>query len=150
MTIEQRHEDFYHNLRGRIVGWLNERGQNHKYAHILLLAPDLFHLLGRLVLDPRVPGAEKAKLGIALAYFMSPFDLLPEFLLGPIGLLDDVAIAAFALNSVINHGQGEIAREHWAGDGDVLNVIQNIIGIADNMLGSGLPKRLRGLLDGTP
>jgi len=33
----------------------------------------------------------------ALAYLVSPFDLLPERRLGPLGLVDDVAVLLFAL-----------------------------------------------------
>jgi uncharacterized membrane protein YkvA (DUF1232 family) len=34
----------------------------------------------------------------ALAYLVSPIDLLPERFLGPLGLADDVAVLMFALN----------------------------------------------------
>lgn len=34
----------------------------------------------------------------ALAYLISPIDLLPERFLGPLGLADDVAVLLFALN----------------------------------------------------
>lgn len=33
--------------------------------------------------------------------------------------------------------------KHWAGDGDVLNVIQQIIEVADEMVGSGLWSKIR-------
>src|SRR5688572_31610392 len=106
MSEEQRREDFYQALRARITSWLASKGKGYKHANILLLAPDLFHLLSRLMLDPRIPTAEKAGLGAALAYFISPIDLLPEALLGPAGYVDDVALAAFVLNRLINAGHG--------------------------------------------
>jgi len=34
----------------------------------------------------------------ALAYLISPYDLLPESKLGPLGLVDDVAVLLFAMN----------------------------------------------------
>ncbi|MEN9560333.1 MAG: hypothetical protein RLZZ502_1544, partial [Pseudomonadota bacterium] len=34
---------------------------------------------------------------LAAAYFVSPFDLIPEALLGPIGWLDDLGVLAWAL-----------------------------------------------------
>jgi uncharacterized membrane protein YkvA (DUF1232 family) len=145
--MEQKHEDFYTALRARITGWLAQHGEGFRYAKLLLVAPDLFHLLCRLALDKRVPAAEKAKLAGAIAYFVSPLDIVPELILGPIGMLDDVAVAAFALNSLINSGQGEIAKELWAGDGDVLALIQQIVGAADEMLGAGVWKRLRAMFE---
>ncbi len=142
-----KNEDFYQSLRTRISAWLAKQGEGYRYAHLLLVAPDLFHLLCRLALDKRVPAAEKAKLAAAIAYFVSPLDIVPEVFLGPIAFLDDIAVAAFALNSVINAGQGQIAKELWAGDGDVLVLIQQIVTTADEMLGQGVWKRLRSLFE---
>lgn len=144
--MDGKHEGFYHGLRARVTSWLAQH-PNFRHADLLLIAPDLFHLLCRLALDKRVPTAEKAKLAAAIAYFVSPLDLIPELVLGPMGILDDVAVAAFALNSVINAGQGDIARELWAGDGDVLATIQRITSSADELLGAGVWKKLRSLLE---
>lgn len=143
MTASPRHEDFYQALRARIASWLATKGQGYKHAQLLLLAPDLFHLLTRLMFDARIPALEKAKLGAAIAYFVSPVDLLPEALLGPGGYVDDIALAAYALHGLVNAGHGEVAKELWAGDGDLLEVIRRIMEVADEMVGSGLWERLR-------
>jgi uncharacterized membrane protein YkvA (DUF1232 family) len=42
----------------------------------------------------------------ALAYLVSPIDLIPERFLGPLGLADDVAVLLFA----INYAKPEIVR----------------------------------------
>jgi uncharacterized membrane protein YkvA (DUF1232 family) len=144
MSDPEQHDDFYQALRARISDWLKSKGKGFKHAQILLLAPDLFHLLTRLVLDRRIPTAEKATLGAALAYFLSPLDLLPEALLGPVGYVDDVALAAFVLSRLINAGHGSVAKELWAGDEDLLESIRRILEVADEMLGSGLWERLKG------
>lgn len=151
MTTElgSKHHDFYQQLRDRIAAWLKDRGEGFRHAQVLLLAPDLFHLMCRLALDKRVPAADKAKLAAAIAYFVSPIDAFPEALLGPIGYVDDVAVAAYALNSVINSGNGEIAREYWAGEGDLLEAVQQVLGVADDMIGSGLWRKIRGMFDGS-
>lgn len=141
-------DDFYQLVRSRIATWLKQYGEGFRHAQIMLLAPDLFHLLCRLTMDKRIPTAEKAKLALAIVYFVSPIDLVPEGLVGPVGYLEDVAVAAYALNGLINAGQGEIAEEYWAGEGDLLAVIQQVIAIADEMLGSGLWKKIRTMVDG--
>jgi len=65
-----------------------------------LMLPNLIKLLGRLLKDPRVPRRSKLLLGASLAYVLSPIDLLPEFI--PVaGLLDDIFLATFALNHLI-------------------------------------------------
>jgi uncharacterized membrane protein YkvA (DUF1232 family) len=140
---QQRREDFYQALRARITDWLASKGKGFRHAQLLLLAPDLFHLLTRLMLDSRIPVSEKAGLGAALAYFVSPIDLLPEALLGPVGYVDDVALAAYALSRLINAGHGAVAKELWAGDGDLLAAIQQILEVADQALGSGLWERVK-------
>ena len=54
-------------------------------------------LLWALVNDPRVPASRKALLGIAGAYIVSPFDLIPEWI--PIlGAVDDVAVMVLAVD----------------------------------------------------
>jgi hypothetical protein len=60
--------------------------------------------------------------------------------------VDDIALAAFVLNSVVNTTDQEIVREHWAGDGNVLELIQQIIKKADEMVGKGLWAKLKGLV----
>ena len=149
MDLSEKHGDFYHQLRERIAVWLTDRGEGFRHAQVLLLAPDLFHLMCRLALDKRVPVADKAKLAAAIAYFVSPIDALPEAVLGPVGYVDDVAVAAYALNSVINSGNGEIAKEYWAGEGDLLAAVQQVLAVADDMIGSGLWRKIRGMFDGT-
>jgi uncharacterized membrane protein YkvA (DUF1232 family) len=143
MSDKRADDDFYQTLRSRIAIWLESKGKGFKHAQILLLAPDLFHLLTRLMFDSRIPALEKAKLGGVLAYFISPIDLLPEALLGPAGYVDDVALAAYALSRLINGGHGEVAKELWAGDGDLLQVVAQILEVADDMVGSGLWERLK-------
>lgn len=136
--------DFYQNLRVKIKKWLDSKGgANNKWAEYILLAPDIFHLLYKLTLDKDVYVADKAKLAAAIAYFISPVDLIPEALLGPAGYVDDLALAAYVLNRIINNTDPEVVRRNWAGDGDVLEVIQSILRVADKMVGSGLWKKLK-------
>ncbi|WP_240041319.1 YkvA family protein [Paenibacillus ginsengarvi] len=137
-------EDFYQNFREKMRKWLaTDEGKTNKFGEYLMFAPDLFHLLCKLSLDDAVPVKEKAKLAGAIAYFVSPIDLLPEALTGPLGYVDDIAVAAFVLNGLVNNTDKSIVEKHWAGDGDVLQVIQSIIKGADDMLGSGLWAKLR-------
>ncbi len=136
--------DFYRSLRRKIQTFLAGRGAGFKYADYLLVAPDLFHLMCRLTVDPRVSVQSKAILASAIAYFVSPIDLIPEGLVGPVGYVDDIAVAALALHRVINDGGGEAAREHWAGDGDLIGLLQEILKVADEMVGTGAWMKIRG------
>ena len=140
------HDDFYRQLRGKVTAWLQRGGKEHRWAEYVLAAPDIFHLLCKLVAEPEVPVAAKVKLAGAIAYFISPIDLLPEGIIGPIGYLDDLALAALVLNSLLSSVDEEVLRRHWAGEGDLLELLQRILALADQMLGRGLLGKLRKML----
>jgi uncharacterized membrane protein YkvA (DUF1232 family) len=59
------------------------------------------------MLDPRTPRSARLTLIAALAYFVSPFDVVPDFLFA-IGFVDDVSVLAAAIAAV----QGSIREEH--------------------------------------
>jgi uncharacterized membrane protein YkvA (DUF1232 family) len=142
--MNEKEKDFYQKLRRRANSWLEKNlRQDKRWTEFVLLAPDIFHLLTRLVMDEEVPRSKKVKLGIAIAYFISPVDLLPEALLGPIGYLDDVALAAYVLNDIINDVDPQIIIRNWAGDQDILNLVKTILLNSDRMLGSGLWKKIK-------
>lgn len=142
--MNQEQVDFYQNFRKKMQWWAKgESGKTNKYVEILMFGPDLFHLLCKLAVDAGVSMTDKAKLGAAIAYFISPVDFLPELIMGPVGYVDDIALAAFVLNGIVNNASPEIVKKHWAGEEDVLNVIKRILGAADQMVGSGLMKKIR-------
>jgi uncharacterized membrane protein YkvA (DUF1232 family) len=142
--MNEKEFDFYQKLRQKIKEWAEkEENRSHRWAEWLLLAPDFFHLLVRLTADPEVPMKEKARLAAVVAYFISPLDLLPELILGPTGFLDDIVLTAYALNAIVNNTNATVVQKHWAGEEDVLEVIQKVLRLADRMLGSGLFRRLK-------
>jgi len=112
-TIQQ---DFYKKIRNDVKIWINRNlDTENKWSDYILAAPDLFHLLCKLSMDKEVPAKKKIKLLAGIAYFISPIDLLPEAFLGPIGYLDDIAVAAYVLNELVNDIDPQIIRKHWAG-----------------------------------
>jgi uncharacterized membrane protein YkvA (DUF1232 family) len=137
--------DFYQTLRRKIRVRFGSRKRLGRSAEYLLAAPDLFHLLCRLAADPDVPAAQKAKLLAAIAYFIAPFDLLPEAIAGVTGYLDDLALTAYVLDTVVGKVDPDVVRRHWAGDADVLDLIQRILRSVDRMVGSRVGRRVRNL-----
>jgi uncharacterized membrane protein YkvA (DUF1232 family) len=91
---------------------------------LVLFLPDLTILLVRLLRDARVPLFEKGIAVAGVAYVVSPIDLLPALILGPIGLLDDLFIVAACLSRLLNHVHPDVVRGHWSGQGDALEAIQ--------------------------
>ena len=138
------HSGFYRGLRAQVLAWAETRGgKDHPWLRYVLLAPDILHLLLCLMADSRVGAKPKSMLAGVIAYFVLPVDLLPEAVIGPVGYLDDVALAAFALNQILNQTDPEVLRQHWAGDGDILELIQEIVKRADEMIGGGLVNKIR-------
>ncbi len=145
--MNTREIDFYQKLRQQIKEWMGKKSQNgHRWAEFILLAPDLFHLLCKLMLDKEMPSSKKMKLAAAISYFISPLDILPEAILGPVGYLDDIVITAYVLNDIINNVNPQIVSRNWAGDRDILNLVKTILLNADKMLRSGVLKKITGKL----
>jgi uncharacterized membrane protein YkvA (DUF1232 family) len=139
---------FYDTLRDRVLHTIERRtGKlSGDVVRMLLLVPDVFILLVRLTLDKTVPGPTRALIGGALAYFILPFDLLPEAILGPIGYLDDLVLAAAVLSQAFGGELEPYARKHWSGDEDLRTVLKDITQAARSLLGQNLYERLKNLL----
>ncbi len=145
-----RERRFYRRLRDRVKRWAQKRKISGKRLEYLLAAPDLFMLLSRLTLDDRVPTRTKAKVAAGLAYFLTPLDMIPDFL-GPPGFLDDVVVAAWILNTVVvqlNELDPAIIEEHWEGEEDVLERVAWIVERAEEVLGKGMNFVVRRLRSG--
>ena len=119
---------------------LDKEAQQTKLKEYALLVPRLLKLLWRLARDPRVPARSKATLFILMGYIVSPVDLIPDFFPG-IGQLDELVLTAFALDHMLNRVPAEVVREHWDGDKDVLEVVQEVLDIATVFVPAGLKKR---------
>ena len=138
---------FYDRIRDRIHDYVKGKGKvAHKSADFLLLAPDLFMLLWRLANDARVSGKNKILLGSGIAYYIFPFDIMPEAVIGPLGYLDDLVFGVYMLNRILTDTDVEILREHWSGDEDVLQMIRRVLAAADSLVGKDLGGQLKKLI----
>lgn len=138
---------FYDRLREAIFRVVERGGKlSEGTVRALMLVPDVFILLVRLALDKEVPGSSRALIGGAIAYFILPFDLLPEAILGPAGYLDDLVLATAVLAQAFGGDLEPYARKHWSGKEDLRVVIRDVTETAQSLLGQNLYDRLRRLL----
>lgn len=145
--LPRAHQRFYDRMRRSIDAAVGRRGAiAEKAAEWLLLVPDMFVLLWRLTRDERVSRKHKLLLGGAIVYFISPFDLLPEAILGPIGYLDDLVLSAYVLNKILKDTDPAILRQHWGGQGDVLETIKRLLNAADSMVESKALEKLKRIV----
>ncbi len=98
---------------------LGRRSQGRELATLI---PNVLLLFKGLIQDPRVSRGSKAWLWFAVAWLVSPIDLIPEFIpvLGP---LDDAVVAALVLRHVLRTTDRAVLTEHWRGDPSTLDAI---------------------------
>ena len=125
-------QDKYSHVRADISSKVPERFESIiKYAMVL---PDISVLFYRLLKDKRVSLRNKITVGAAIAYLVSPIDLLPDFI--PfIGQVDDIAIAFYALNSIINDVPEEIILENWQGEENIILLVREGLAYISTILG---------------
>lgn len=108
----------------------------------IMLLPNLIKLLGRLSKDPRVPRRSKILMGGVLVYLASPIDLLPDAI-PVVGVVDDLLLAAYVLNHVIDRAGEEVILEHWDGPQDLLQLVRSVLDATSSMV----PKPIRKWID---
>lgn len=133
--------DPYQRLRAGLSDWFERTGGlADRYGEFAMLPLDVVHLTLRLSADPRVSLGEKATMAGTAAYLVSPVDLLPESILGPIGLVDDAALALFVVKRLLMNTDLEILREHWAGKPHMLMMARSLLRVVDDLSGEGSGK----------
>jgi uncharacterized membrane protein YkvA (DUF1232 family) len=140
IELGAREQRLYDRLRAQLRPVVP--GASSDLRDVLLAFPDLVMLLLRLVRDARVKPGDKALALFGVVYVLSPLDLLPVWLFGPLGALDDVLVVTATLSRLLNHVHPDVVRSHWSGQGDALALIQRATDWSERQFG----KRLRGAL----
>jgi len=139
---------FYDRLRARMRNYCDRRAGRlgGVVAETLLLVPDIFILLVRLSLDKEVPRQYRALIASTLAYFVLPFDLFPEGLIGPLGYMDDLLLASGVLATAFGGGLAPYAAKHWSGGRGLLEVLADISATASAFLGDNTSARVQAAM----
>ncbi|MCB1025975.1 MAG: DUF1232 domain-containing protein [Acidobacteria bacterium] len=112
-----------------------------RMKNFLMFMPNMIRLCGNLLIDNRVPIAEKALFGAAIVYAISPIDLIPD-VFPFIGQVDDLYLIALTLLRLLNYSDESVVRQHWKGGGDIIALTNSIAGIAPKLL----PQRISRVL----
>jgi uncharacterized membrane protein YkvA (DUF1232 family) len=136
IDISERERRTYERLRSWLVA--PRVGEASGFRDLALLLPDFVVLLSRLARDPQVPLGSKLVAASAVAYVLSPFELLPELLLGPLGLVDDLLVVAAGVSFLVNRVHPDLVRAHWPGQEDALELLQDVSGWAESQLARGV------------
>jgi uncharacterized membrane protein YkvA (DUF1232 family) len=120
-----------------------KRQMKSRMRELLLFVPNLLRLLICLLRDERVSQADKAILAGIIIYVISPLDIIPDFI--PfIGQVDDAYLLGIAVLRLLNRTDRRVVMEHWHGGGNLKDVVDNIVRIAEYFLPKGVKNVLRG------
>jgi uncharacterized membrane protein YkvA (DUF1232 family) len=144
LDLRDRERRIYDRMRARIAP--RRAGKSSGFVDLLLLLPDVAVFLLRLLRDDRVPVGSKAIALAGVGYLLSPIDLIPDLLLGPIGWADDLLVAAAALASLVHRVHPDLVRHHWPGQTDALEAIRRITGWAEDQFSGRAWRFLRRML----
>ena len=139
---------YYDRMRSQVLDAAGKRSKKmgKPVAEALLLVPDVFVLLVRLMLDKEVPADARALIGGALAYFVLPLDLFPEAAVGGVGFLDDLVLASAVLSQALGGELEPYAKKYWNGEQELRQVLHDVSQSAGALLGRDLYGRLRRAL----
>lgn len=153
VSDEDKALDFYQKLRRKIRKQLERRTASHKgpeydaFVETLAVLPDLFHLAIKCLFDRKIPIENKGALVLAVAYVVSPLDLVPDII--PIaGWLDDLIVLTMGMNKFLEIDKDAVrasVTRHWAGEGDVLKTVKHVLAVGDAAI-DFLPKRFISMI----
>jgi uncharacterized membrane protein YkvA (DUF1232 family) len=105
--------------------------------------PSYLRLLGGLLVDRRVSLIDKALVAGAIAYIVSPLDLIPDFI--PfLGQVDDVFLLMASLERLVANAGADVVYDHWRGDPDEIEALdlKGVLGAATLFLPGGVRTKL--------
>jgi uncharacterized membrane protein YkvA (DUF1232 family) len=86
---------------------------------------------------------DKALVAGAIAYIVSPLDLIPDFI--PfLGQVDDVFLLMASLERLVANAGADVVYDHWRGDPDEIEALdlKGVLGAATLFLPGGIRTKL--------
>jgi len=121
--------DYLQSLKDQVAEYAGQ------WRELVILTPAyamlMFHLLG----DPRLSRHHRLWVDAAIAYLVSPNDVIPEEEVGPYGYLDDLFCCAFVANRIADELGWEVVQEGWTADGSVHEVSERVLAREHELLG---------------
>jgi uncharacterized membrane protein YkvA (DUF1232 family) len=122
------------------------RGARRTLVATMREIPHYLRLLGGLFTDRRVSVVDKVLVGAAIAYVLSPLDLIPDAV--PfLGQVDDIFLITTALQRLIANAGRTVLLDHWRGDRASLSDlnIEAVVAAATFFLPLGMRRKLKGI-----
>lgn len=106
-------KDFYDVLRENLDNYDGD------YQDFIDYGPDLFKLLTDVLNENEVTADIRLKISAAIAYYVVPFDIIPETIYGPDGYIDDIFVCLYVLKEIEDEMGFEFLEELWESDTDL-------------------------------
>lgn len=137
--------DFYRKLRMKVDEYLAKH-PHIEFARYMAAVPDVFYLLIRLMMDTQVPPSAKVKLGSAVLYYISPLDLVPDFI-PVVGWMDDLVVGVTLLNRALNDIDPAIVDNYWLGEDKVYDFIKSVLDKGDKLVGTKIWNKIKKMFE---
>lgn len=105
------------------------------WKDVVRLTPAFAELMFKLLADPRLKREHKLLVDAAIAYLVSPDDIIPEKDFGAYGYVDDLFCCAYVSNRIAIDRGWEILEESWPDDGSVHELVDRILAREHELLG---------------
>jgi uncharacterized membrane protein YkvA (DUF1232 family) len=148
IDLDEPKMKFYEDLRKKAKKWTNLKSgtMGGKLSEYLFALPDLFILICRLATDNRIPIKKKMLVGAIISYVILPIDIIPDFI-PIIGYVDDLVLIVLGLNMILNDVDRKILVDNWSGQGDVLELLQNVTANAERFLNRNILHKIKNWLN---
>jgi uncharacterized membrane protein YkvA (DUF1232 family) len=121
-------------------------GAKRTLVDVIKQIPAYLRLLGGLLTDRRVSVLDKLLVAAAIAYIISPIDLLPDFV--PfLGEVDDVFLLVLSLQRLIANAGRRVVADYWVGSVADLSAgnLRRVLLAATFFLPRRMRRRLRAI-----
>jgi uncharacterized membrane protein YkvA (DUF1232 family) len=115
---EVNFKDFYDILRENLNSYEEE------YDKFIDYGPDLYKLLTEILNEKNIDPKIKLKVCAAIAYYVAPFDIIPETIYGPKGYIDDIFVCTYVLKEIENELGIEFLEDLWEGKENLKYVLE--------------------------
>ncbi|MFQ5890135.1 MAG: YkvA family protein [Gemmatimonadota bacterium] len=122
--------DYMQALKEQVAGYAGT------LREVVLLAPVYGMLMFHLLSDPRLSAHHRLWVDAAIAYLVSPNDVIPENEVGPYGYLDDIFCCAYVASRIADEIGWEVVEEGWTGRGSAHEVSQQVLAREQELLGT--------------
>jgi uncharacterized membrane protein YkvA (DUF1232 family) len=105
------------------------------WKEVVALAPSYARLMFHLLRNPRLASRHRLWVDAAIAYLVSPHDVIPEGEVGPYGYVDDIFCCAYVADRVARELGWDQVEEGWTGDGTARDVSERVLAREQELLG---------------